>query len=385
MGRSFFGVAQCTFSRMFFVIRPFRTERRRFREREERMNGIANRPHAGALRPRALGAAVGLYLLVTVAAGAAGAANPETVARPTLVSVKKIWDKAPHNAFTDLIRFRNAWFCTFREAEGHVKGDGKLRVITSSDGEKWQSAALLSEQGVDLRDPKLSITPDGRLMIVAGGSIYRKGRLVGRQPRVAFSNDGRKWSRLYRILSEGEWLWRVTWHKGRAYGVSYNTAGKENDWSVRLLVSNDGINYEKIADLDVPGRPNETTLRFADGDRMIALVRREGGNRHGWVGTSMPPYKEWAWYETNYRLGGPNFIILPDGSFWAASRHYAGGARTVLARFGPRTYEPVLTLPSGGDCSYPGLVWHDGLLWMSYYSSHEGKTSIYLARIRIGR
>ena len=38
-------------------------------------------------------------------------------------------------------------------------------------------------------------------------------------------------------------------------------------------------------------------------------------------------------------------------------------------------------LPSAGDCSYPGLAWHRGCLWMSYYSSHEGKASIYLARI----
>jgi hypothetical protein len=41
-----------------------------------------------------------------------------------------------------------------------------------------------------------------------------------------------------------------------------------------------------------------------------------------------------------------------------------------------------LALPSGGDCSYAGMVWHDDLLWISYYSSHEGKTSIYLATIR---
>ena len=45
------------------------------------------------------------------------------------------------------------------------------------------------------------------------------------------------------------------------------------------------------------------------------------------------------------------------------------------------TLTEVLTLPSGGDTSYPGLVWHDGLLWVSYYSSHEGKTSIYLAKV----
>jgi hypothetical protein len=49
----------------------------------------------------------------------------------------------------------------------------------------------------------------------------------------------------------------------------------------------------------------------------------------------------------------------------------------------PTSYEPALQLPSGGDTSYPGMVWHEGILWMSYYSSHEGKTSIYLARIRL--
>ena len=32
---------------------------------------------------------------------------------------------------------------------------------------------------------------------------------------------------------------------------------------------------------------------------------------------------------------------------------------------------------------YTGLVWHNDLLWISYYSSHEGKTSIYLAKVRI--
>ena len=42
-----------------------------------------------------------------------------------------------------------------------------------------------------------------------------------------------------------------------------------------------------------------------------------------------------------------------------------------------------VTLPSGGDNSYPGLVWHGGQLWVSYYSSHEGKTSIYLARVEV--
>ncbi len=339
---------------------------------------------------RRLGRAVawGLATVALVCGGACYAASVGGSGKSPveLVSVKRIWDQGGHNAFTGLIRHQGRWLCTFREADGHVKGDGKLRVITSGDGETWTSAALLAEEGVDLRDPKISAMPDGRLMIVAGGSVYRGGKLVGRQPRVAFSKDGRQWTPTQRVLSEGEWLWRVTWHKGKVYGVSYNANiwKREKKPCQTLFVGSDGVHYEKVCTLDTEGYAGETTLRFLPDDTMIALVRRESGDKRGWIGTSKPPYTDWRWHKTDYHLGGPDFIILPDGTMWAGSRDYTKKVRTVLARFSPTCYEPVLTLPSGGDTSYPGLVWHDGLLWMSYYSSHEGKTSIYLAKIRPG-
>ncbi len=302
---------------------------------------------------------------------------------PELVWVRKIWDKTPHNAFTDLIRFKKAWYCTFREADKHGGGtDGKIRVLVSADAEKWDSVALLAEKGVDLRDPKLSVMPDGRLMLLAGGSIYDNGKYRTRRPRVAFSKDGRTWTPTQPILGDGDWLWRVTWHKGRAYGVSKLGEGNGPRQGF-LYTSTDGLKWEKISELEVPG-VSETTLRFLVKDEMIALVRCEAGKKQGWIGTSKPPYKEWKWFETKWRLGGPNFIEMPDGSLWAGSRKYnADGTReTILARMDRRQYEPALSLPSGGDTSYPGMVWHDDHLWMTYYSSHEGKSSIYLAKIR---
>lgn len=310
---------------------------------------------------------------------------PSPAADPELISVEKIWDRAPHNAFTDLIRWRGRWYCTFRESEAHIGGEGRIRVLESSDGRRWQSVALITEAGIDLRDPKLSITPDDRLMIVGGGSVYGGTKtLKGRQPRVLFSRDGREWTAPKRVLEEGEWLWRVTWHDGKAYGVSYSNTGNKNaDWALKLFVSTDGVSYRLLTRLDVPGRPNETTLRVLSDGEMIALVRREAGEAFGWIGTSRPPYTRWNWTETRHRLGGPNFLRLPDGSLWAAGRSYPGGAKTVVARMTRDRYEPVLTLPSGGDTSYPGLVWHDGFLWISYYSSHEGKTAIYLAKVKV--
>lgn len=318
-------------------------------------------------------------LLFAILAGSASA-QPKA----EIVSIAKIWDQGQHNAFTDLVRWRERWWCVFREAEGHVGGDGKLRVLESTDGKAWRSAALLAEDGIDLRDPHFSVTPDDRLMIVAGGSVYRGTKtIMGRQPRVAFSRDGREWTPTARVLGEGEWLWRVTWHNGRAYGAAYRSTKDESEWALRLVSSATGEKWDEVTPLKVTGRPNETTLRFEPDGTMLAMVRREGGNTFGWIGRSTAPYADWTWHETKHRFGGPNFIALPDGRWVASSRSYPGGAKTVLGAFGKNQYEPFLTIPSGGDTSYAGLVWHEGHLWVSYYSSHEKKSSIYLAVVRL--
>ena len=78
------------------------------------------------------------------------------------LEVRKIWSRAAYNSFTDLIRFRERWFCAFREGSGHLSPDGALRIIASADGEAWSSVASIPcpETFQDLRDPQLSITPD---------------------------------------------------------------------------------------------------------------------------------------------------------------------------------------------------------------------------------
>ena len=87
--------------------------------------------------------------LAAVPAMPAAAGQP---AKPELVEVRKIWDQAPHNAFTDLVRHQGRWWCVFREGQGHVSPDGALRVLTSADGVAWESAARLASATEDLRD-----------------------------------------------------------------------------------------------------------------------------------------------------------------------------------------------------------------------------------------
>jgi len=305
------------------------------------------------------------------------------MAGPAIVSVQKIWDRGAHNAFTTLARFQGRWLCAFREAEAHADGEGRIRILQSPDGSAWASAALLSEKGVDLRDPKLSVTPDRTLMLLMGGTYPRERAGTRRQPRVAFSRDALIWSRPQAILAEGDWLWRVTWRGSRAYGISYRLLNART-WNIFLHESADGLDYRLVCPLKVPGKPNEATIRFRPDGSALALVRREGGDKAGWIGTGRPPYRRWTWHSAGARVGGPDFILEPGGRLLAAYRRYGtSGPVTILARMKTTGVRPLLALPSGGDCSYPGLVWHGGLLWVSYYSSHEGKSSIYLAKVKL--
>lgn len=312
-----------------------------------------------------------------------------------LISVQKIWDKGNHNAFTDLIRFKNLFFCCFREASAHVGGDGIVRILISSTGETWADYATIAETGTDLRDPKLEITPDGkRLYLICGGSIYNgTTELKGRRPRYSTSIDGKVWTPTQKLLAEGDWLWRTTVNPTdkKFYGTCYNdhptTGGPlpENEWSLKTYASNDGSVWQLSSIMKVPGRPNETTMRFLKDGSAMALVRREAGDRKGAIGVAQAPYREWTWTQLAVPLGGPNFIELPDGSLVAGSRGFGKtpGAHMILSKMTAKTLEPILELPSGGDCSYPGMVWYDGILYVSYYSSHEGKTSIYMAKVKL--
>ncbi len=304
-------------------------------------------------------------------------------AKPEIVQTKRIWDAAPHNAFTDLVYWNESFYCAFREGEKHVGDLGQLRIIVSADGEQWRSAALLSMDKYDLRDAALSITPDNRLMVLGGAQqMYNGKRLTG--TCVAFSSDGLSFTSPQLVIPLGQWLWRVTWHGNTAYGVSYSTANRHPISA--LLKTTDGVQYETVTDqlLDVGGWPTEARIRFAGDGTAYCLHRRDGEQNTAYFGMASAPYTDWSWRDLGTRLGGPNFLQIPDGEWIGAARRYEGGTRTEVFRMDidKGVMTPLLRLPSGGDTSYPGMVWKDDTLWVSYYSSHEGKTSIDLTKIR---
>lgn len=335
-------------------------------------------------------------LLSAVCLALLATAPPEAVAEPgepsaeqagglELIEVRRIWDQAPHNAFTDPMRFEGHWYCAFREGQGHVSDDGRMRVLRSADGDEWVSVAVFEWDDGDLRDAKLSITADGRLMFNTAVRLLTPEDGHRHRSLTWLSADGLDWSGPHACPTGlGTWRWSVTWHDGHGYSFGYSG----RDAGGCLYRTADGKTWRVVRDdvyPDVESYGNETSLVFLDDGTALCLLRRDAGPKTAMLGRSRRPYEEWQWNDLGTRVGGPKMVRLEDGRLLAVVRLYDDGARTSLVWIdaGGHTVTEALRLPSGGDTSYAGVVEHEGVLWISYYSSHEDRTSIYLAKVGV--
>ncbi len=295
-------------------------------------------------------------------------------------SVRKIWDQADHNAFTDLVRFDGDWYCAFREGSDHAASlDGTLRVIGSTDnGANWSSVATFSNPTADLRDAMLNVTAGGQLML--SGATWTSAQAVTHRTYAWFSSDGVNWTGSTQIGQDNAWLWKPVFHGGKGYCA----ARIMDTQDLRLYedADGDGLNWT-VKSTDISSLAGgEAAIVFTDSGTAYMLHREGGGSNDGELGVATAPYDSWTFTASGTDIGGPDMIQTYDGRLLAATRLY-GSERTSLswvdASSGKITED--LTLPSGGDCSYAGMVWHEDQLWVSYYSSHEGKASIYLAKV----
>lgn len=326
-----------------------------------------------------------LLLLVIFLQGTYGFADE--IMKDSL-EVDKIWDKAPHNAFPDMIRFKGNFYVALREGNNHMPDkSGAVRILKSKDGKKWQSVGLLEEEDRDVREGRLSITPEGKIMVITAVGVYDDGYKI-LYPMVSFSDEkGEDFTPLQRIEMDIEpnldWMWRVTWHNKVGYGIVYRNYNAARE--VHLLKTTDGINFNHVAQLPIDGGPNESTIRFDENGEMYVLVRREDDDKMGVLAKSDYPYKSWTTKKLTKRLGGPNFLFLDNSTLVMGTRDYRKeGAKTAIHLTDlDGNIKKSMNLPSGGDTSYPGMVLYKKKLWFVYYSSHEEKTSVYLTKIPI--
>jgi len=365
----------------------------------------------------------------------------------TLKSLTRLPTPAYHCAFTSLCQYQGSTYIAYRQAVSHnVQPGGHVVIQRSADLDTWEEVATLRTGGDD-RDPHLLATAD-RLFCTWGTYVPLYDAWTGRLSTQvqdiwsygAASYDGTAWGPAYRIGRPGSWLWHVlaeprrpaepgllTRAMGRTqearppaetwYGVSYDVGDGVADRCHTLTLWRGGspLTWERWATMldarlqlsDV--QPSEPVLFWKDSDTLGCIARTE---KCAIYGESPRPFSLWAWRQLKVAIHAPAIIAVPDIGWIVAGRDYVPGRKptdkpkrccTSLWYFDPSALDaipdapaltPALTLPSSGDCSYPGLAWDAarGELLCSYYSQHEHDdrqiglphvAEVYLARLTV--
>lgn len=293
------------------------------------------------------------------------------------VKVLKIWDNDKYCSFTSLVKYKDYYYCAFREGTAHMGDCGSIRILVSPDAKKWTSRFYLSMVGYDLRDPNLSVTPDGRLMLICGRQILNHNT----ETLVSFLKDENsefsefELAKFSGLTETSNWLWRATWVGNICYGVKYG--GKFAD----VVKSNDGINWEYVSTLDVYEATEAQIQPMENGD-MVALVRTPV---YGRICYSSYPYKDWTARMTNVFLQGQAFVVSLNDKIICVSRNVQEDVvkTSLYCNVSEYNLAKLFDFPSGGDTSYAGIIIEKGRLLVTYHSSHISFCDIYIAEIPI--
>ena len=352
-------------------------------------------------------------------------------------SIRKIFSDGRHNAFTDIEYWKGRYYVAFRNGNGHARSgpaevQGKIIVIRSEDLVEWEVCARISTDGDD-RDPALLhlgdelgvyfctvLASDPNQMDVYEGGLGEKATAV--QSNMAFTSDGASWSSPERVHEFNYVFWQVERFGSDCYATSWGYA--KNEGTLKIVHSPDGHTWENVAAIQPGNFPNETGLWMTP-DRKMHLISRERTREMSVLSESDPPYTDWQSRDLNYTVHCPVFRPVGD-ELWVAGKTITAQFpspvaippepspekiaslacqderlaktpqdwHTAIWRLAGDQLEPILVLPSRGDCGYPGLLVQADRVLMSFYSQHDvdegptpknGETAneIYLAEIGV--
>lgn len=326
----------------------------------------------------------------------------------TVSSIRRVFHNGEHNAFTDLCRFRDQLYLTFRSCpDGHMVHPTASTIIMRSkdEGATWEQVHRFAVKDRDTRDPHFLVFRD-RLFVYTGtwwsgpGKIepkdYDMNKMLG---FAAWSDDGAAWNSPVMLEGTfGHYIWRAASFGDKAFlcgrrkpGFDIGPKGEGEKVQSLMLESDDGLIWKKRAYFaETAG--DETAFLF-EKDGSVLAIGRHGGGKNAQLIRSKPPYTDWDRRSLDRPVGGPLVVKLGE--------HIIVGGRKTTQDKGPKTslcwlvgdqLQEFAEFPSGGDNSYPGFVaLSPTRALVSYYSSHEkddaGKTitAIYMAELTLSK
>ncbi|MDR6319134.1 sialidase family protein [Actinoplanes couchii] len=283
--------------------------------------------------------------------------------------------------FPDLVRLKNGrLLAVYREGVGHVRSDGRIRVVDSDDdGTTWSEARTVADGKFDDRDPKIVELADGTVLVNffvldwdAEGGHASLGTYVSRS-----GDGGRTWSEPRAVGLD----WAVS--HGAAVQVSggdvllplYGTPPGGHREQALVVRSTDG-GHSWLADEAVVMAADdeidfqEPTLTVI-GAEIVALIRTISG--YAYLSRSHDGGRSWSRPKrTDMPASSHHALPLADGS--------------VLVTYGdltPRfsrhrdTVGRIVTDPGGSWDGYPDVPVYD--------SGHHDQANPSSAEIAPGR
>jgi len=296
------------------------------------------------------------------------------------MEIKCVWWDGYHNAFTDVIKFRNNFFITFRHALEHgVRGKGEIYVIKSNDLEKWDLVKKFSIPP-DCRDPKF-FNFKNLIGVLFGVRSDKENESSKIDIYLSYSENGNDFEEPIKIKNYNLWFWRIRNFNDKLYATAYEMT---SEYVTYLFLSEDGVNFKEVSHIVKGEYANEADLLFEKDGLCYAIVRRENCQTPV-LAISQPPFKKWEKYPLNFIVQGPH-IFKFFNTLYVAGRVFLKD-EIILSEIKDRDYQtktgifeldlknkkldPMIIIASGGDTSYPGSIVDNGKLYLSYYSQHE--------------
>ena len=209
-----------------------------------------------------------------------------------------------------------------------------------------------------------------------------------------WSGNGEEWQGPQPLEGTyGHYIWRAAAHGDRAYlcgrrrrAFQASIESEQEPLSIEaaMLESEDGLVWRyRTSFMEDYG--DETAFLFED-DGSIVAIARDGEGKLARVCRSVSPWETWTRTSLDRNVGGPMLVRWGDRYLVGGRKQNADGEpRMAISWLVDDALHEAAELPSGGDCSYPGFVQLDEEhALLSYYSSHEGPTSIYLTELTLG-
>ena len=346
-----------------------------------------------------------LWAIILLSVMEAGRSHADELPAVQVTNIRRVFHNGEHNAFTDLIRFRDKFYLTFRSCpDGHmVHPTASIIVLSSDDLKEWRQVHRFRVAKRDTRDPHFLSFQD-RLFVYTGTWYSGETTIPVKDYDLnlhlgyaAWSEDGGQWHGPVMLEGTfGHYIWRANTFGGKAFicgrrkkDFEVGPRGEGNTVQSAMLESDDGLIWRTRA-LFQPDRGDETAFQFAADGSIVAIGRR-GGDKAQLL-RSKPPYTDWQRKDLDRYIGGPLLVRWGDRDVVGGRKSIGGqGPKTAMYWLVEDELHEFAELPSGGDTSYPGFIeLSPTRAVMSWYSSHEKDeagntiTAIYMADLSIG-